>query len=265
MGTLNPCVKRGYITVASLIAIISGLLLAITLFSHGYFHEDEEIEKVLPGIQVMYATSIITILLVTTGLYGVCKRKKWMLICYVVGMTLSCMLLSVLNIQGVAVRPQIAEEMRGQYLSLMPLSNASKNVIDGVNEIQAELQCCGLDQGYQDWGYNISESCLCEEDAVNPCVAAPRNSSLFENIKTEDPIMIYKEPCVTYLAAHAMFVVDVLLGIILCMLLLWISSVVLCVIILCQLNRKDDTPAVVYSPEAKAGNYSVLADDAELT
>lgn len=265
MGTLNPCVKRGYITVASLIAIISGLLLAFTLFSHGYFHEDEEIEKILPGIQVMYAASIITILLVTTGLYGLCKRKKWMLICYVVGMTLFCMLLSVLNIQGVAVRPQITEEMKAQYLSLMPLSNATKNVIDGVNEIQAELQCCGLDQGYQDWGYNISESCLCEEDAVNPCVAAPRNSSLFENTKTEDPIMIYKEPCITFLAAHAIFVMNVLLGIILCMLLLWISSIVLCVIILCQLNRKEDTPAVVYSPEAKAGNYSVLSDDVELT
>lgn len=163
------------------------------------------------------------------------------------------------------MRPQIATEMREQYLSLMPLTNASKTVIEGVNEMEAELQCCGLDQGYQDWGYNISESCLCVEDAVNPCVAAPRNSSLFESTHTEDPIMIYKEPCVTYLAAHAMFVVDVLLGVILGMLLLWISSVVLCVVILCQLNRKDETPAVVYSPQAKAGNYSILSDDAELT
>lgn len=189
-----------------------------------------------------------------------------MLICYVIGIILSSMLMSVFEIQGVAVRPKIAEEMKEQYLSLMPLSEASKNVIEGLDEIQTELQCCGLDKGYQDWGYNISEACLCMEEAVNPCVAAPRNSSLFENVtRTDEPIMIYKEPCVTYLTAHAMFAINCLLGVILGILLLWISSVVLCIVILCQLNRKEDTPAVVYSPEAKAGNYSVLTDDAEFT
>ncbi|KAJ0056864.1 hypothetical protein NL108_000651 [Boleophthalmus pectinirostris] len=265
MGTVNVCVKRGYITVASLIAILSGLLLAITLFSHGYFHEDEEIENILPGLQVMYATSIITILLVTTGLYGVCKRKKWMLICYIVGMTLCCMLMGVLDIQGVAVRPRVVQEIKAHYLSVIPLSNASKEDIDGINELQIDLQCCGMYEGYQDWGYNISEACLCVEDAVHPCVAAPRNSSLFENVKTDDPIMIYKEPCITYLAAHALFAIDVLLGVILGTLLLWILSVGLCVLTLCQMSKKEDTPAVVYSPEAKAGNYSVLLDDAELT
>ncbi|CAL1568827.1 unnamed protein product [Knipowitschia caucasica] len=265
MGTVNACVKRGFITVESIIAILSGLLLAITLFSHGNFHEDEEIEKILPGLQVMYATSIITILLVTTGLYGVCKRKKFMLIFYIVGMTLSCMALSVVDIQGVAVRGELIEDIKHHYSSVIPFSNASKEDIEGVNELQTELQCCGLFQGYQDWGYNISESCLCVEDAVHPCVAAPRNSSLFETTKTDGPIMIYKEPCISYLAEHALFALDVLLGIILGTILLWVSSVVLCVVILCQMNRKQDTPVVVYSPEAKAGNYAVLLDEAALT
>ncbi|XP_072311006.1 tetraspanin-8-like [Eucyclogobius newberryi] len=265
MGTVNACVKRGYITVASLIAILSGLLLAITLFSHGHFHEDEEIERVLPGLQVMYATSIITILLVTTGLYGICKRKKWMLICYIVGMTLCCMLLSVLDLQGVAARPKLVEDIRVHYSGLLHFSNASKEDLEGIGEIQTELQCCGISQGYQDWGYNISESCLCVEGAVHPCVAAPRNSSLFENTKTDEPIMIYKEPCIIYLAMYALFALDVLLGIILGTILLWVLSVVLCGVTLCQMNRKEDTPAVVYSPEAKAGNYSVLIDDAEVT
>ncbi|KAK7913620.1 hypothetical protein WMY93_013831 [Mugilogobius chulae] len=284
MGTVHACVKRGFITVASLIAILSGLLLAVTLFSHGYFHEDEEIEKVLPGLQVMYATSIITILLVTTGLYGICKRKKWMLISvsikiclsstllglfltslhlfqYIVGMTLCSMLLGVLNIQGLAVRPKLVEDIKVHYSGVLPYSNASKEDIDGINELQTDLQCCGMYQGYQEWGYNISEACLCVEGAEHPCVAAPRNSSLFENTKTDDPIMIYKEPCITYLAAHAMFALDILLGIILGTILLWVSSVVLCIVTLCQMNRKEDTPAVVYSHEAKAGNYSVLLDE----
>uniref|UniRef100_A0A3B3ZWY5 Uncharacterized protein n=1 Tax=Periophthalmus magnuspinnatus TaxID=409849 RepID=A0A3B3ZWY5_9GOBI len=139
-----------------LLQILSALLLAITLFTHGYFHEDEQIENVLPELQVMYATSLITILLVTTGLYGVCKRKKWMLICYIVGMTLCSMLLGVLGIHGATGRPKVIQDIKAHYLGVIPFSNAN-------------LQCCGMYQGYQDWGYNISEACLCVEDAVHPC------------------------------------------------------------------------------------------------
>lgn len=42
-------------------------------------------------------------------------------------------------------------------------------------------------------------------------------------------------------------------------------AAVLGVVILCRLSQKDETPAVVYSPEAKAGNYAVLVDAAEYT
>lgn len=39
-----------------------------------------------------------------------------------------------------------------------------------------------------------------------------------------------------------------------------VLSIVLCVIILCQLDRKKHTPAVAYSAEAKAGNYTTLTE-----
>lgn len=92
---------------------------------------------------------------------------------------------------------QLAQEIREHYMQLIPLTGANTSVIEALNDIQAEvgiclfkkvwysacmvvnvvlygrsqLQCCGLDQGYQDWGYNISEACLCAEDADNPCVS----------------------------------------------------------------------------------------------
>lgn len=47
------------------------------------------------------------------------------------------------------------------------------------------------------------------------------------------------------------------------LILLWILSIGLCIAILCQLNKKMDTPKVVFSPEAKAGNYSNLNDALE--
>ncbi|XP_030004271.1 tetraspanin-8-like [Sphaeramia orbicularis] len=265
MGKVNVCLERSYILVSTVVGIISALLLAMTLFSHGYFHEDEEIERMLPGIKFMYSISIISLLLVVTGIYGVSKKKKWMLIFFVVGMILSILFMSATEILALSVGPQITQDIREQYLDLLPLSNTSEGVIEDLKDIQMELQCCGLDQGYLDWGYNISESCLCAEDAMNPCVAAPRNSSLFEHSSPDEPIMIYKEPCIPYLIAHAINSINIVFGTFLGLVLLWVLSVVLCIVILCQLNRKEDTPVVVYSAEAKAGNYSALTDTVEYT
>ena len=51
----------------------------------------------------------------------------------------------------------------------------------------------------------------------------------------------------------------------LCFAVFQVSSVALCTAILCRLNRKENIPTVVYSPEAKAGNYTILSEPAENT
>ncbi|XP_042367717.1 tetraspanin-8-like [Plectropomus leopardus] len=265
MGKVNVCLKRSYIIVISLIAIVSALLLAATLFSHGYFHEDEEIEKMLAGLHAMYIISIITLVLTIIGVYGACKEKQWALIVFVVGMILASLFMIAIEVQGLALRPQEAEEMKNFYLNMLPLNNASEPIIDSLKEVQTELQCCGLDQGYLDWGNYIPESCLCVEGSINPCVAAPRDSSVFEHTADDQPIMIYKESCLPYLIEHEMMDINIALGVMLGITLFWILSVVLCILILCRLNQKEDTPVVVYSAEAKAGNYTVLGDAAEYT
>ncbi|XP_078099094.1 tetraspanin-8-like isoform X2 [Sander vitreus] len=241
MGKVNVCLKRSYVIVISLIAVASALLLGGTLFNHGYYHQNEEVEEtLLTAIHAMYIISTITLALTITGVYGACKEKKWALIV-------------------------MAEGLKMQYLRKLPLNNATESFIDTMDDIQIHLQCCGLDQGYLDWGYHIPQSCLCGEESTNPCVAAPRDSNLFEHVVDDQPIMIYNESCIPLLIAHQMESMHTLCGIILGITLLWILSVVLCIFILCRLNKKEDIPVVVYSPQAKAGNYTALTDAAEYT
>uniref|UniRef100_A0A4W5N1I8 Uncharacterized protein n=1 Tax=Hucho hucho TaxID=62062 RepID=A0A4W5N1I8_9TELE len=57
--------------------IISTLLLAITLFGHGYAHEAEEIEEILPGIVILYVLEAAILVLSILGVYGARKEKKW--------------------------------------------------------------------------------------------------------------------------------------------------------------------------------------------
>ncbi|KAM9845932.1 tetraspanin-8-like isoform 2-T2 [Aulostomus maculatus] len=235
MGKVNVYVKRSYIIVASLMVIISSLLLAFTLFSHGHVHGEEETDNMLLGLKVTYFISITTLLLPILGLFGVCKEKQWLLIVFTVGMILCTLFLLPHTVLVVALQPQFTEGLKMQYVDVHTLNDANEAELESLRETQMDFQCCGLYEGYMDWGYNISESCLCSEDAIKPCVAAPSNSSLY--VDQDHPVMIYKE----------------------------ILSIVLCIVILCQLSKKEESPAVVYSLEAKTGNYTVLTETAELT
>ncbi|XP_054480955.1 tetraspanin-8-like [Anoplopoma fimbria] len=263
MGKVNVCLKRSYIIVICLIAILGALMLAFTLLSHGLLHEEDEIESTLPVIHGMYVLSIITPILTIIGLYGACKEKKWALMMFAVVMILGSLFWITCDILLLALRPMVAEVQKSDYLQLLPLNNPSEVATDRMKAAQIEFQCCGLDQGYLDWGYNIPESCLCTKEPTNPCVAAPRNSSLSEHLVDDQHIMIYKESCLPYMTAHMMMIIDSAMGIILGVTLLWVLSVVLCILILCRLNKKEDIPVVVYSPEAKAGNHSPLTDAVE--
>lgn len=245
----------------SLIAIIGALLLALTLFSHGHFHASEEIERMISALQVMYVISIITLLLAITGVYGACKEKQWALILFAVGMILSSLFLISSAIRALVLQPQLAEDVRKQYLSVLPLENASDSFLEHLQYTQMELQCCGL-ESYKDWGHNISVTCLCNEDSINPCMPISEQSI---DLVSESSIMIYKEPCLPFVIKQIGRIVNTSLGILLGITLLLVLSAVLCIVILCQLRRKCDTPAVVYSAEAKAGNYTTLTDPAEYT
>ncbi|XP_068442962.1 tetraspanin-8-like [Clinocottus analis] len=262
MAKVNVCLKRSFLIVISLIAILCALMLALTLFTHGHLYNNEEMDKLLPGLQILYSLTILTLILAIIAMYGACKEKKWALIMFAVGMIIGTLFWIVNDIQGLAQRPKVVEQLTMHFRPVLSWNDTSE-INENLKNVQINFQCCGLDHGYLDWGYNIPESCLCTENPTNPCVAAPRNSSLFEHNIDDQPIMIYKESCLPYTIAHIMMIMDATLGIILGIILLWTLSVVLCILILCRLSKKDDVPVVVYSSEAKAGNYTALEDTAE--
>ncbi|XP_061124488.1 tetraspanin-8-like [Syngnathus typhle] len=263
MGKVNIWLKRSFIIVTSLMAMIGALMLAGTLFSHGHYHQDEQFEDMLVGINTMYALSITTLILPIIGLYGACKEKRWGLIVFTVGKILGSLFVLYMTIHVLIVRPMVIKIVSKLYLSMQPISNASEIDLKILQKTQIEMECCGVQQGYMEWGYNISESCLCNGISAN-CVEAPTNSSLFQ-LAEDMPVMIYKEPCLPILISHINLAMRVVVGVSMGLTSLWTLSCVLSIAILCQLREKKDTLVVAYSREAKTGNYAVLAEPAELT
>ncbi|MED6287065.1 hypothetical protein CHARACLAT_012669 [Characodon lateralis] len=262
MGKVNICLKWSSICVIGVIAVINVLLLGSALLLHGFLLSDEQGEDHIMGVHVLYGFTSVTLILALFGGFGALKQKKWALIVFIIGMTSGCLVMAVNEIMIQAVKTKLENHIRNRYLNILPLTNATESDLAVLDYVQRNLQCCGLEQGYMDWKNNISVSCLCNSESTNLCVVAPKGSYQFkvEGGVEDQSVMIYAKPCLSIIIAENMFHLNVLSGIKVGFILLWMLSIGLCIAILCQMNKKLETPAVVYSKEAKAGNYSCLIE-----
>ncbi|MED6287066.1 hypothetical protein CHARACLAT_012670 [Characodon lateralis] len=261
MGKVNILLKRSYTGVISVVGIIAILLLGFTLFGHGVMFHFELDDYFIPSLLFMYGFSTLTLIFAVIGGFGVWKEKKWALIVFAVGMILGCLYFIITEIIGIALLSQEKIILKNKYLNLLPLSNMSDTDISELVYAQSEFHCCGLESS-RDWE-NIPESCKCDEDSIDLCVDASRHISNLNDLLNTRPNRIYAKPCLPILIQHGLRIFHIALGILLGFILLWILSIGLCIAYLCQMNKKVDTPNVVYSPEAKAGNYSSLTEALE--
>ncbi|KAF6718968.1 Tetraspanin-7 [Oryzias melastigma] len=195
MGTVNIWLKRSYVGLTCFIMITCIVMCGFTLFHHGVMYKEEEIDNssgASKGVHMFYVFYAASFLFSIFGLFGIFKKKTWPLIVFTVGIiicSLASLLVATVLMIGQSMFPHFIKD---EYLGMLPLTNATETVTETLDHLQSEFECCGIDQGYKDWMGVIPHSCLCAEDATNPCVAAPRNSTLYEE---ENPVMIYAEPC----------------------------------------------------------------------
>ncbi|XP_047245676.1 tetraspanin-8-like [Girardinichthys multiradiatus] len=262
MGKVNILLKQSYTGVISVIGIIAILLLGFTLFGHGVITSHLEWEdNFMPSLLFFYGFSTVTLIFAVIGGFGVWKEKKWALILFAVGMILGCLYFIIAEIIGIAVLSQEEIMLKNKYLNLLPLSNMSDTDISLLVYAQSEFHCCGLESS-RDWE-NIPESCKCDEDSIDLCVDASRHIGNLNDPLNTGPNSIYAKPCLPILIQHDIRIFHIALGILFGFMLLWILSIGLSIASLCQMNKKVDTPNVVYSTEAKAGNYSCLTEALE--
>ncbi|XP_014826176.1 PREDICTED: CD82 antigen-like [Poecilia mexicana] len=263
MGKVNVWLKRSYVCTIGVIAGTAVFTLGIALFGHGIILHEED-DHALMGIYFFYGFSVITLLFAVIGGFGVWKEKKWALIVFAVGMILGCLFFIFLEISLPFAQKELELSLKNNYLSMLPLSNVSESELSEFNHTQSEFRCCGI-TSHEDWENNIPESCQCDIDSSDDCIDTygPMHNDSGLNVLDVKPIRIFAKPCIQVLIQFEMRYFSTLLGIMLAKTLLWILSVGLCIAILCQLNKKVETPNVVYSREAKAGNYDILSDAQE--
>ncbi|XP_041734613.2 tetraspanin-8, partial [Coregonus clupeaformis] len=238
--------------------------------------QKEEIGEILPGIVIMYVLEAATLVLSIFGGFGARKEKKWAVVLFSVGMSLASLYLFVECVRAYESKHKLEELTRDEYLAMMPLSRANQTDIKEIYNMQTNIKCCGLVQGYQDWGTDIPISCLCsDEDSTHfKCVARGNNTRFVihypNSDKPEDDdrkrlmdehMLVYEEPCLPILISVLGYGLILITGIFIALTALWDIGVALAITILCQMRRKFDVPPVIFTSQPH--QYRELCDTAE--
>uniref|UniRef100_A0A4W5N2X5 Uncharacterized protein n=1 Tax=Hucho hucho TaxID=62062 RepID=A0A4W5N2X5_9TELE len=195
--------------------IISTLLLAITLFGHGYFHQSEI--EILPGIAILYVLEAATLVLSILGVYGARKEKKWAVV-----------LVSLLS-QSVSLIPDLL------VLSWIIIIGVGYTAQTDLGSGYRRFLCCELFLSDRS-GHEDGFQCVAPGNNTRFVIHYP-NSDMSEDDDhkglMDEHMLVYKEPCLPILISEVYNEPDI--------------GVDLAITILCQMRRKVNVPPVIFT------------------
>ncbi|XP_038636781.1 tetraspanin-8-like isoform X2 [Scyliorhinus canicula] len=152
-------------------SIILGVSIWLRVSENGGKVSGVNIKDFLPAINLLIAVGSIVMVLGFLGCCGAMKESKCMLILFFIGLLLILVLQITAGILGALNTPQIATVVNDAYKEYIPLNTQPDSVKKEIGEMQQEIKCCGLLNGYSDWGNSIPTSCNCTDgDQDHPCV-----------------------------------------------------------------------------------------------
>uniref|UniRef100_A0A8D3CB27 Tetraspanin-8 n=1 Tax=Scophthalmus maximus TaxID=52904 RepID=A0A8D3CB27_SCOMX len=154
---------------------------------------------------------------------------------------------TALSYQDIYEKRVVREETK--LLSLMPLSATSKANRTLLYSIQEEFECCGLIEGYKDWGSFIPASCNCQYPGK--CIRL-RGSATLGAPKNQ---YVYQEPCLPIYVSELKLAFSLTMAIQFGSGVFWMVLLVMSVKLMGQIKRKQEFMALLHSNRYVPGAF----------
>ncbi|XP_066580070.1 tetraspanin-8 isoform X4 [Amia ocellicauda] len=224
MAKVNKmCVKTVAIAFNVLFGVLGCLLLGVALYAMTIYDEvdEEDYENFHKGrIAVLY--------LILTGI--------GLVILLIFAVSLSILKSVILD--------------SGPFTNNMTVDQAHNTTKEWLESVQKWAECCGWENGYQDWGQNIPDSCLCDSNDPD----SPKCHSLSNHTVGEDGSsvlsskVIFSEPCAPIYIGHMERFVNAAIGIYFGLVVIDMIGMVLSIMMICQIKKYVPTSAFYQSP-----------------
>ncbi|XP_008313999.1 tetraspanin-8-like [Cynoglossus semilaevis] len=194
------------------------------------------------SVVLMYVIVISCLLLSMLGVFGAWKGKRWCLILYATGMAVASQTIIVrtsLSYQDMYEKRVLREEAK--LRSMMPLSGMSKANKTLLYRIQEEFECCGLIEGYKDWGPFIPTSCNCQKPGK--CIRL-RGSATLGAPKNH---YVYQKPCLPVYVSELKLAFSLAMAIQFGSGVFWMVLLVMSIKLMGQIKRTQEFMALLHS------------------
>ncbi|KAM7367062.1 hypothetical protein PAMP_014987 [Pampus punctatissimus] len=183
--------------------------------------------QLVPSVSVviLHILEIGCLLLSALGVFGACRGKRW------------CLILTRV----------VREESK--LLAMMPLTGSNKANRTLLYSIQAHFKCCGLVEGYKDWGSTLPASCHCQYPGK--CIRL-RGSATLGAPKNQ---YVYQEPCLPIYVSALKRRFSLTMGIKFGSGVFWVVLLVMSIKLMVQIKRKQEFMALLQSNRYVPGAF----------
>ncbi|KAM3587712.1 uncharacterized protein V6R79_012532 [Siganus canaliculatus] len=208
MAQINTCLKRTFTIFNILFAIIGGLIICLALLTQIIQSRNggSGLEGAFASILMLYIVGAITMVIAILGAYGAHKENKGCLIAFLVCMVLGTLVMLRGGITTAIGRPMLEDVIEDRFRKLLPLDKADESVRNVANNIQTQLECCGL-FSYEDWENNIPSSCMCgpEQEMEGKCQTVDYRNLMLRSMS------VYTQTCFPIIMHYFLLFADIII------------------------------------------------------
>ncbi|KAG8439681.1 hypothetical protein GDO86_005745, partial [Hymenochirus boettgeri] len=141
--------------------IILGVSIWIRVSKNVQQELNMQTSGMLSAVDLMIAVGAIIMVLGFFGCCGAIKESRCLLLLFFIGLFLILALQITAGVLGIVYKPKIEAQLTQTFKELIPLSSQPGDFQQSLGTVQKENQCCGLVEGYKDWGNKVPSSCDC--------------------------------------------------------------------------------------------------------
>ncbi|NXO62103.1 TSN8 protein, partial [Phainopepla nitens] len=140
------------------------------------------------GVNLLIAVGAIIMILGFLGCCGAVKESRCMLMLFFIALLLILILQVTGGILGAVYKPQVEEAFKltlnTSVSALQSTTGEHKEYQEEFQKFERKNQCCGLLNGFKDWGENFNQPssniCQCEEDTSSDLCTRYQNRYIYK-------------------------------------------------------------------------------------
>ncbi|XP_010193453.2 tetraspanin-8 [Colius striatus] len=240
MAGVSGCLKYSMFFFNFLFWVCGSVILGVSIWIRVSKNVQEELQidsSLFAGVDLLIAVGSIIMVLGFLGCCGAIRESRCMLLLFFIGLLLIVILQITGGILGAVFRSQIETSLNRTLAesvnALQETAEETQVFRENFQKFEETNRCCGLVNGYEDWGNNFQtlingkQVCACEEnDASNDlCISHGGRS-------------IYKTPCVEVISKYIEDHLLVIMGIAFGLAVIEILGLGFSMGLYCQIQRK---------------------------